>query len=102
MAALIVLSFGGVKAIRGNLGSAQTSDETAALRLTTENIAQFILGALEHAFAAARQIFAGSIDVEIQHGHCRLIGSAFAPLAPFRRSFQRYRDFFRIVRSKNL
>src|SRR5690606_3049691 len=62
-----------------------------------EGAAQLGLRTFEHLAPVGRQIAAGAVDVEVQHGHGGLQRRAFAPGAGFRRSLQRLRDPGRIV-----
>ncbi len=69
--------------LRGNLHSAK-------------DVAQFVFGPFQHALLFLRKIFAGAVDVKVQHRHRRLIWFGFTPFATLGRAFQRDRDFSRI------
>src|SRR6266496_1802417 len=61
-----------------------------ALRLlSAEDIAKFVFSVLENTLLFLRQIFAGAIDVKVQHRHRRLIWLRFASLTVLSRPFQR-------------
>src|SRR5215208_1034036 len=62
-----------------------------------EDLAQFALGALEHALLPLGEVLAGAVDVKGQHRHRRLVGRALAPLAGFSRTLQRQRDLVRVA-----
>ncbi len=80
-----------------NIASVRKSSLTS-----TEYVAQLVLGALKNALSIFREIFAGAVDIEVQHRHCRLIWLAFTPLALLGKAFKRERDFSRICCSKNI
>src|SRR5499426_809601 len=63
-----------------------------------KGLAQFALGLLEHGLAPLRQALAPAVDVEIQHGHRRLIRRALAALAGDGGPLERLRDLARTVR----
>ena len=61
-----------------------------------KNVAQFLLGVFQNSFLFFRQIFPGSIDVEVQHRHRGLVRCALTAVAMFGGVFQRTRDLARI------
>jgi len=63
---------------------------------SAKKVAQFVFGPLQHALLFLRKIFAGAVDVKVQHRHRRLIWFGFTPLATLGRAFQRERDFSRL------
>src|SRR5438874_5576027 len=65
--------------------------------IAAEGLAQFVLGALEHALLPLREVLAGAIEVEGQHRHCRAVRRTLAPAAGFRRALQRQRNLMRVV-----
>lgn len=69
---------------------------------TTEGLPQFNFSAFQNLLLSLRQIFPSAIDVEVQHRHCRLIWRAFAPFAPFCRTFQRQRNTMRVIPFKDV
>ena len=79
----------------------QASNERRSNSLLVEYVAQFVFGAFENALTFFRKIFAGAIDVEVQHRHGRLIRFRLATFAAFGRTLKRERDFSRTRRSKN-
>lgn len=57
-----------------------------------EFFAKFVFGAFENFLFTFREIFTASVDIEIQHGHRRLVRRAFASFAALSGSFQRTRN----------
>ncbi len=57
-----------------------------------ENLAQLAFGVDQDVFLRFRKTRTRPVDIEVQHGHGRLIGRGFSPGAAFGRSFQGKRD----------
>ena len=65
------------------------------LLLTTENMAQLALGALQNILAMRTQTRATAVDIEIEHRHRGLIRRALAPAAGLGGMLQRLGDVLR-------
>ena len=61
-----------------------TNDEHHLNSFSAEYLTQFVFGTFENALAFFRKIFAGAVDVEVQHRHGGLIWFRFATFAAFR------------------
>ena len=78
-----------------------TRPEIAFHLRAPKDVAQFTFRLFQNALLSLRQIFAGAIDIEVQHGHGRLIRPRFTALAPFGGAFQRKRNLPRTPGSKH-
>ena len=74
----------------------QRVEDNAFHLCSPKDIAKFVFGVFENTLLFLRQIFAGAIDVKVQHRHRRLIWLRFASLAVLGRSFQRERNPARV------
>jgi hypothetical protein len=79
----------------------QRGPEVAFHLRAPKDVAQFIFRLFQNALLSLRQIFAGAIDIEVQHRHGRLIRPRFTALAPFGGAFQRKRNLPRTPGSKH-
>jgi len=70
----------------------QRVEDNAFHLCSPKDITEFVFRLLENTLLFLRQIFAGAIDVKVQHRHRRLIRLCFASLAVLGRPFQRERD----------
>jgi hypothetical protein len=64
---------------------------------TAKGLAQLGFSAFENTLLSLRQIFAGAINVKVQHRHRGLIWRSFASFAPLGRTFQRQCNTMRVV-----
>jgi len=55
--------------------------------LSSKHVSQFVFCPFQDALLSLRKVFAGAVDVEIQHRHRRLVWRAFAPFALLSRAF---------------
>lgn len=59
-----------------------------------EEVFEFFFGLFKNFLSFGGEVFAGAIDIKIEHGHGRLVGGAFASWANFGRAFERKGDVF--------
>ncbi len=70
--------------------------------LPMKSLAQLTLGANQNIFLFGGKVRTCAVDIEVQHGHRRLIRIGFAPRAGLGGTLQRKRDSARVALFENI